>query len=139
MTRHEIDHTNHDTAIPTGYGRPPVLDRVAAEMDELRTELLTVTSTRPTTDAGWAERSQALALIDARRAGWWRILARAGYRDLGVHPLFAHAALIAADDTRDRARFWRDTAAEYRGRAEDRPTSDMAGALSNWHELGVTA
>lgn len=139
MTRHQINHTTHDTTAPTGDGRPPVLDRVAAAMDGLLTEFLAVTRTRPTTDAGWADRSRALALIDARRAGWWRVLSRAGFRDTGVHPLFAHAALIAADDCQDRARFWRDLAAEYRARAEGRLTSDAAGALSNWQELGVTA
>lgn len=139
MTRHDNDHTNHDKTSPTGDDRLPVVDRVATAMDGLRAEFFALTRTRPTTDAGWADRSRALALIDARRAGWWRVLSRAGYRDTGVHPLFAHAALVAAEDTRDRARFWRDSAAEYRARAEDRPTSDAAGALSNWHELGVTA
>ncbi|WP_297651268.1 hypothetical protein [Pseudonocardia sp.] len=39
----------------------------------------------------------------------------------------------------DRARFWRDSAADWQARAERRPTSDAAGALSNWAELGVSA
>ncbi len=38
----------------------------------------------------------------------------------------------------DDARFWRETAADWQARAEHRPTSDAAGALSNWAELGVT-
>lgn len=36
----------------------------------------------------------------------------------------------------DRAR---RAAAGWQARAEQRPASDAAGALSNWHELGVTA
>ena len=36
------------------------------------------------------------------------------------------------------ARFWRETAQDWQARVDHRPTSDAAGALSNWRELGVT-
>ena len=131
MTRHGIDDTTHDTTTTT-------TGRVQTALDGLLARLGEVLATRPTTDTGWAQRCATLALINARCAGWWRVLSRAGYADTTVPLLFARAALLAADAARDRARFWRDTAAEFRARAEERPTSDAAGALSNWHELGVT-
>jgi hypothetical protein len=85
-----------------------------------------------------ADRALAIARVCARRAAWWRVLARFTYRT-GYHRLHGKAALIAASTERDRARFWRDTAADWRARADRVPTSDAAGALSNWAELGVTA
>jgi hypothetical protein len=142
MTRHNNDHTTHDThdtISQAGDYLPRVADRVQAALDGLKEQFIAISGTRPTTEAGWAARSAALALISARRAGWWRVLSRAGYRDTTLHWLFAEAALIACEDAQESARFWRGTAAEYRARAEGRPTSDAAGALSNWHELGVTA
>lgn len=85
-------------------------------------------------------RSARLALICARIAGWWGVLARETYRQNGPHALvFGHAAVVAEHAERDHARFWRDSAADWRARAERRPTSDAAGALSNWAELGVSA
>jgi hypothetical protein len=85
-------------------------------------------------------RAARLALVAARTSAWWGVLARRAY-----HLPFAHGALLgkAAINAQltegDRAKFWRDCAADWRARAERRPTSDTAGALSNWAELGVTA
>lgn len=86
-----------------------------------------------------ADRAARLALVCARITGVWRLIARHAMHDLTVPEVYRHAAVIAECDARDTARFWRDTAADWRARAEHRPTSDAAGALSNWHELGVTA
>jgi hypothetical protein len=47
--------------------------------------------------------------------------------------------IIARLALRDDARFWTETAADWRARAEHRPTSDAAGALSNHADLGVVA
>jgi hypothetical protein len=91
------------------------------------------------TDAEHAARAARLALVSARRSAWWGVLARETYRDLDMHVLFGRTAVIAQLTERDRARFWRDAAADWQARAEHRPTSDAAGALSNWQELGVTA
>ena len=77
MTRHGNDHTTHDTINQTD-GCFAVADRVQTAVDVLGAQFFEVFSTRPTTDAAWAARSSALALISARRAGWWRVLSRAG-------------------------------------------------------------
>ena len=45
---------------------------------------------------------------------------------------------IAHRKAREDARFWQETAQDWQARAEHRLTSDAAGALSNWAELGVT-
>lgn len=113
--------------------------RVAAGLDECGQRYRVAAGMAHRTDADWAERSRALALIAAREAGWWRVLSRAAYRDLGMDTVFGRAALIACETERNRARFFRDAAADWQARAEHRPTSDAAGALSNWRELGVTA
>ncbi len=86
-----------------------------------------------------ATRAECLALISERITGLWRLIVTHGANDLTVPDVYRHAAVLAECDARDTARFWRDTAADWRARAEGRPTSDAAGALSNWHELGVTA
>ena len=85
-----------------------------------------------------ADRALAIARVCARRAAWWRVLARFTYR-AGYHRLHGKAALLAGSKETERARFWRDSAADWRARADHRPTSDAAGALSNWAELGVSA
>ena len=132
-------NTPTDLIHDTDQSRPAVTERVQAALDGLLAQLVEVYATRPTTDAGHAQRCAVLALLHARCAGWWRVLARAGYRDHTVPVLYASAARIACDSARSTARFWRDTAADWHARAEGRPTSDAAGALSNWHELGVIA
>ena len=88
-----------------------------------------------------AVRAGRLAVLFDRRARWWDVLAGWTYRraDWSVPFVYAHAAQGCAAKDRDMARFWRETAADWRARAEHRPTSDAAGALSNWDELGVTA
>ena len=68
------------------------------------------------------------------------MLAAWSYRHGSAVPLvYGHAAQHCASKDRDSARFWRETAADWRARAERRPTSDAAGALSNHHELEVMA
>ncbi|MBW0090621.1 hypothetical protein I4I73_17310 [Pseudonocardia sp. KRD-184] len=92
-----------------------------------------------TTDAERATRADRLALVVARRAAWWGVLSTWTYLHSDKGAVYGRAAMIARAAEWDRARFWRDTAADWRARAERRPTSDAAGALSNWHELGVSA
>jgi hypothetical protein len=116
---------------------PSVL-RAHAELDALQDRLFELYPTRPASDVTWAERSAQLALVFSRRAGWWRVLAKASSRD-GVHRVYLRAVMTAESHDRDRARFWRESAEEWTARAQQRPTSDAAGALSNWHELEVTA
>jgi hypothetical protein len=91
------------------------------------------------TDADNADRAARLALVSARITGAWRLIVAAAVEDLTLPEVLRHAVVIAECDARQTARFWCDTAHDWRARAEHRPTSDTAGALSNWHELGVTA
>lgn len=113
--------------------------RVAAALRECSAENVVALRMAQRTDTEQAQRAERLALISARRAGWWRVLARHCYRDRSVDTVHGLAAVIACETERGRARFWRETARDWRARAEGRPTSDAAGALSNWHELGVSA
>lgn len=94
-------------------------------------------------DLDHALRAEQLAAVCARRARWWHVLARWAYRPAthghDVHAVFGTAAHMARTRQLSDARFWSELAADWRARAEQRPTSDAAGALSNWDELGVTA
>jgi hypothetical protein len=119
--------------------RDDYLRRIAAAIDELDRQNTEARAMPYRTDVEHAVRAARLALIAMRRSAWWGLLARATYRDLNTHVVHGRTALIAQHREKDRARFWRDAAADWRARAEQRPTSDAAGALSNWHELGVTA
>lgn len=129
-------HTRSRDTEPT---RTSYLARVAtavAELDRHRAEAMAMPHR---TDAEHAARAARLALVCARTSAWWGLLARATYRDHDMHVLHGRTAVIAQHAEKNKARFWRDAAADWAARAERRPTSDAAGALSNWHELGVTA
>jgi hypothetical protein len=89
---------------------------------------------------GHAIRAEQLAEIYAREARWWAVLERHLYSSASTVPLvYGDAVIIARLALRDDARFWTETAADWRARAEHRPTSDAAGALSNHADLGVVA
>lgn len=143
------DETTHDTTTTTAststtvgtttMTAAAVAARVDAELTALMLRYLDLVATRPTTDEGHARRCAAMALISARRAGWWRVLTTYYIRHGGLHPLFYRAALGALTRERSDARFWRESAQDWQARVDARPTSDAAGALSNWTELGVTA
>jgi hypothetical protein len=82
-----------------------------------------------------AARADRLALLHDRASRWWQVLYR--HSAPGVPFVYVSAAGWAIQAAREDARFWRETAADWRARAEQRPTSDAAGAMSNWAELGV--
>ena len=117
----------------------PAPQRVVTELAELDRAFAAAVAAPHGTDAENAERAARLALVCARRAGWWGLLARWAYQDQGVPRALAKAVVVARQADREDARFWRETAADWRARAGRRPTSDAAGALSNRHELGVGA
>jgi hypothetical protein len=129
-------HTHSRDTDPT---RTSYLHRIATAIGELDDQRAQATAMPHRSDAEHAARAARLALICARTAAWWGLLARIAYRDPAVHSLHGHAAVIAKHAEKNNARFWRDAAADWQARAERRPTSDAAGALSNWHELEVTA
>lgn len=112
---------------------------IVAAFVDLDTAYRTAADLLHTSDAERAIRADRLALVVARRAAWWGVLSTWTYLHSDKGAVYGRAAMIARAAEWDRARFWRDTAADWRARAEQRPTSDAAGALSNWHELGVTA
>lgn len=139
MTRHTTDETTHDTidtASATAGAPRPVIDRVEAALRALDGQSSGLGPV-PATDTGWIAWSAALWLISARRAGWWRVLLADDQRTYALHPLHRRAAVMAHRRERDNARFWRETVQDWQARTEHRPTSDAAGALSNWWELGV--
>ena len=117
----------------TGYV-PSIVDAALHRLDHAFRQAAAL----PTgTDAEHAVRARKLAVICGWRSRWWAVLARWVPSGDG-HPIplvFGTAALEAAASARDDARFWRDTAADWQARADHRPTSDAAGALSNHHEL----
>jgi hypothetical protein len=120
----------------SGAGRLARLTALLRNYETARRELL---RTPHGTDADNADRAARVALVSAQITGAWRLITAHTNHDLTVPDIYRHAVVIAECDARQTARFWRDTAADWRARAEHRPTSDSAGALSNWHELGVTA
>ncbi|MBN9109615.1 MAG: hypothetical protein J0I34_12605 [Pseudonocardia sp.] len=118
--------------------RPPVTERVTAALEALNDEFVAVAAERPDTATGHSDRAYRLAFICARRAGWWRLLlARPHRREISL--LFARAVFHTAAAQQSQARFWRDAAADWSARAERRPTSDAAGAMSNHHDLGIAS
>jgi hypothetical protein len=128
-------HEHDTTPTPTDYVR-----RVATAIEELDRQRADAMAMPHRTNAEHAARAARLALVCARTAAWWGLLARDTYRDRHLHSLYGRAAVAAQHSEKDNARFWRDAAADWQARAEHRPTSDVAGAMSNGHELGgVTA
>ncbi len=115
------------------------LAALSALLDGYETTRRAITREPHSTDLDAARRAERLALVSARITGVWRLIGAHVIGDHTIAAVFLRSAVIAECDARSTARFWRDTAADWRARAEHRPTSDAAGALSNWHELGVTA
>ncbi|OLT10143.1 hypothetical protein BJF78_29220 [Pseudonocardia sp. CNS-139] len=113
--------------------------RIITALNDLDKQHLDALALPYSTDLERAVRAERLAMICAREAAWWGLLARWSYLSGAVDAIHGRAALRARSKCRGDARFWRDLAADWRARAERRPTSDAAGALSNWRELGVTA
>lgn len=126
-------HTTHQHD-----NRPPVTERVLAALDGLTDEFSTIATEAPDSDTAHALRADRLAIICARRAAWWNLLLTRPHRD-GMSRLFVRAVIHAAGQEQDRARFWRDAASDWRARAERRPTSDAAGAMSNHYDLGIAS
>ncbi len=139
-----LDHRDHTGGLraalfaPSSGYVPAVVELALYRWHELYDHALALPHR---TAAEHAVRADRLAVLHDRRARWWDVLAHWTYHRAGyfVAYVYAHAAQACASHDRDTARFWRDTAADWRARAEHRPTSDSAGALSNWDELGVTA
>jgi hypothetical protein len=135
---HPTDTTITTPTEPTA-ALPGRLARAAALLRGYETARRELLRTPHGTDTDNADRAARLALVSARITGAWRLIVAAAAEDLTIPDVLRHAVVIAECDARQTARFWRDTAHDWRARVEHLPTSDAAGALSNWHELGVTA
>ena len=136
-----LDHTAESwpalRAPSSGYV-PAVVERALSRWEERYVQALDLPHR---TAVEHAVRAERLAVLHDHRSRWWDVLAHWTYHraDWSVPFAYAHAAQHCAGKDRDSARFWRETAADWHARAIGVPTSDAAGALSNLHELGVTA
>jgi len=90
-------------------------------------------------DLEHAVRAVALARACARRVAWWGVLVRVLTFEHRGHSVHIRSAVLAECSERNDVRFWREASADWLARHEQYPTSDAAGALSNWADLGVTA
>lgn len=128
---HAHTTTRVGTVVPVTRLAHAGLNRASAAISE-------TSALRPTDDLGQAARARRLAELHSRRARWWTVLRRATVADLDTPAVYITAVATACVDAENSARFWRDAAEDWQARAEQRPTSDVAGAMSNWHELGLT-
>lgn len=128
----------------TPYARTPaetpsgVAVRLAEQsITRLSAAILSVLGHNPTDPAERAARALRLEQLHTRQARWWSVLARVSEHRT-VPFVYVNAAIRAGRQDEESARFWRDTAADWTARALGQPTSDCAGAMSNWDDLGVT-
>lgn len=116
----------------------PVTTLVMAGLDRATALIHQVGNQRPTHPPAHAARARRLQVLHDRRARWWGVLIRVLLTEPTAPTVYRVAAIAARCAATEQARFWRDAAADWTARAEQRPTSDAAGAMSNWHDLGVT-
>ncbi|MFC5993642.1 hypothetical protein ACFQE5_05375 [Pseudonocardia hispaniensis] len=91
--------------------------RVTAALDDLDEQYRAASELPMSTDIEHAHRAATLAVVCARRAGWWRMLECHAYRDPDTLSVYGHAALLARTHERDAARFWRQSARDWAARA----------------------
>ncbi|MBN9795135.1 hypothetical protein DMP17_42110 [Pseudonocardia sp. TMWB2A] len=84
-----------------------------------------------------AARARRLSELHTRRARWWTVLERDTATN-GVPLVYFEAVVTAVLDNEHQARYWTDTADDWQALADGRPPSDVAGAMSNWADLGLT-
>ena len=103
-----------------------VLDALE-DLDEQERAARRMPHARPTDAAG---RSARLALLAAQEAGWWTVLLadRHAHARYEVGWIYCRAAVEARTSARDRARFWRDSAARWRAVADYVATSSCTEA-----------
>lgn len=127
---------------PYAHGPAETPTGVAVRLAEqfivrLNYTIMAVCAQRPTDPTDHAARALRLEQLHTRQARWWAVLQRASDHR-SVPFVYVDATIRAWAKAEEDARFWRDTAADWTARALDRPTSDCAGAMSNWDDLGIT-
>lgn len=115
----------------------PATRLVTAGLDRTTEAIRRVGAERPHDPRDHADRADRLSALHARRARWWAVLERVAVADADLPIVYVRAIVDARGSAESDARFWRDSAEDWRARADRRPTSDAASAMSNWHELGV--
>lgn len=126
---------------PYAHGPAETPTRVAVRLAEqfiarLNVAIVAICAQRQTDPTDRAARALRLEQLHARQARWWMVLQRA--TDHRTVPfVYIDAVIRARCKAEADARFWRDTAADWTARALDVPTSDCAGAMSNWDDLGI--
>lgn len=122
----------------TGSTVVPVARLVEAGLRRVAAAIRDTAPPPPGDPLAHAARARRLAELHSRRARWWAVLERGIVGDHDMPMVHAQAAYAAVSVAEREARFWSDTAADWQARAEQRPTSDVAGAMSNWADLGIT-
>lgn len=101
---------------------------VRAGLDRCRGERVRVSGSEPRTAAEWVVRAERLAVLSEREARWWTVLER--WTFLGqtqIPTVYGRAAMRAASSEHEEARFWRDSAADWRRRAAGEPVCGVIG------------
>jgi len=138
MTPHtSLPRHAHTTTDPADAQVVPVARVVEAGLRRA-SRAIRDTARPPTGDLlAHAARARRLAELHARRARWWTVLERDTATN-GVPVIYGEAVVTAVLDNERQARYWTDTADDWQALADGRPTSDVAGAMSNWADLGLT-
>lgn len=126
------------TATGTGSTVVPVARLVEAGLRRVAAAIRDTAPPPPGDPLAHAARARRLAELHSRRARWWAVLERSIVGDHAMPMIHAQAAYAAVSVAEREARFWSDTAADWQARAEQRPTSEIAGAMSNWADLGLS-
>ncbi|GAA1872152.1 hypothetical protein WHI96_19625 [Pseudonocardia tropica] len=127
----------HTTTDPTDAQVVPVARLVEAGLR--RTSRAIRDTARPSAGdlLAHAARARRLAELHTRRARWWAILQRDTATNYAP-VVYVQAVVTAVMENERQARYWTDTADDWQALADGRPTSDVAGAMSNWADLGLT-
>lgn len=124
-------HNQRSTSTTTAAVSVPV--KVAAALADLDIQHRRASLMPMTTDLQHATRAARLAVVCARRAGWWRVLKRWTCRHSGMHEVFGEAVIAALLQERGDARYWRQCAYDWTARA----TGDRhgSGLWATWDHL----
>lgn len=133
LPRHAVTTTD-----PSGPEVVPVARLVEAGLRRVAAAIRDTTPPPPGDPLAHAARARRLAELHTRRARWWAVLERSIVGDHAMPMIHAQAAYAAVTAAERDVRFWSDTAADWQARADRCPTSEVAGAMSNWHDLGLT-
>lgn len=128
---------NVGTPCPETGPRPTVTRLVTAGLDRTTGLIRHTADQRPSTPEGQRTRARRMQVLHSREARWWSVLERAAVADHTLAIVYLRAVVHAGGIAEEKARFWREAAEDWAAISEGRPTSDAAGAMSNWHTLDV--